>query len=210
MPNSPNYSFPYPALSDSPNGPVQIGNLANAVDTALTTVSTQGRRFICTSGTRPASPAVGQEIYETDTTARRFWDGSYWRTSEARTFFVASSADLGISTTATEQAGTGTSITTVASNATLIVTAFFDFEVTVTGTGYCYMGMFLNGVGMNSARWALGNGNVVDRKSLSSVWWATIATPGSQTLSLRGRKDAAGGTAFLRAPGTGYMVTLLD
>lgn len=33
-----NYSFPYPELSDAPNGPVQIGALATAVDTALDTV----------------------------------------------------------------------------------------------------------------------------------------------------------------------------
>jgi hypothetical protein len=37
MPNSPIYAFPYPALSDPPNGPLQIGNLANAVDAALNT-----------------------------------------------------------------------------------------------------------------------------------------------------------------------------
>lgn len=34
---------------------------------------------ICTSGTRPAAPWSGLVIYETDTQARLFWDGSAWR-----------------------------------------------------------------------------------------------------------------------------------
>jgi hypothetical protein len=34
MPVTPNKGYPYPALTDSPNGPVQIAALANAVDTA--------------------------------------------------------------------------------------------------------------------------------------------------------------------------------
>lgn len=37
MPTSPNYGFPYPSVSDAPDGPTQIGALANAVDAALAT-----------------------------------------------------------------------------------------------------------------------------------------------------------------------------
>lgn len=33
---------------------------------------------VCTSTTRPASPYVGQAIYETDTLRFRFWNGSAW------------------------------------------------------------------------------------------------------------------------------------
>lgn len=35
MPNTPNYTLPYPALSDSPNGPSQVGSLATTIDTLL-------------------------------------------------------------------------------------------------------------------------------------------------------------------------------
>lgn len=35
MVNTPNYTLPYPALSDAPNGPSQIGSLATAIDTLL-------------------------------------------------------------------------------------------------------------------------------------------------------------------------------
>lgn len=37
MPTTPNFGFPYPGLSDAPNGPAQIQALAEAVDTTLAT-----------------------------------------------------------------------------------------------------------------------------------------------------------------------------
>ena len=40
MPNTPVYNLPYPALTDTPNGPTQIGNLANALDTLFGTFAT--------------------------------------------------------------------------------------------------------------------------------------------------------------------------
>lgn len=39
MPVTPNFSIPYPSLSDAPNGPVQMGALATAVDGALVTLT---------------------------------------------------------------------------------------------------------------------------------------------------------------------------
>lgn len=36
MPTTPTYGFPYPALSDTPNGPTQIGNLATQMESILT------------------------------------------------------------------------------------------------------------------------------------------------------------------------------
>lgn len=38
MPGTVNYGFPYPALTDPPNGPLQVAALAAAVDTALDAV----------------------------------------------------------------------------------------------------------------------------------------------------------------------------
>lgn len=37
MPTTPTYGLPYPALSDSPNGPSQIGSLATTLDTLFGT-----------------------------------------------------------------------------------------------------------------------------------------------------------------------------
>lgn len=39
MPSTPVYALPYPALSDPPNGPAQVGSLATATEAGLTTVN---------------------------------------------------------------------------------------------------------------------------------------------------------------------------
>jgi len=36
------------------------------------------RNGVCTSSTRPASPYVGQMIFETDTSLLKIWLGSSW------------------------------------------------------------------------------------------------------------------------------------
>lgn len=56
MPNTPIYSFPYPALTDAPNGAAQIQALAQAVETTLNTqVST-----LSANATTLANPARAQ------------------------------------------------------------------------------------------------------------------------------------------------------
>lgn len=40
MPTTPTYGLPYPALSDTPNGPSQIGSLATTLDTLFGTFAT--------------------------------------------------------------------------------------------------------------------------------------------------------------------------
>jgi len=37
VPTTPHYAFPYPALSDAPNGPQQLGDLAFAIDSEIAT-----------------------------------------------------------------------------------------------------------------------------------------------------------------------------
>ena len=61
MPSTSGFSLPYPSLADAPNGPGAIQGLAEAVDPLLQ------RAHVCTSATRPGSPASGRLIYETDT-----------------------------------------------------------------------------------------------------------------------------------------------
>ena len=58
------------------NTPVNATRLNN-VEQGL--VDAHNDRVICTSSTRPASPFVGQQIYETDTGCSRVYDGSLWR-----------------------------------------------------------------------------------------------------------------------------------
>lgn len=45
---------------------------------ALITGADVGVLKVCTSGTRPGSPGVGQMIYETDTLKTLQWDGAGW------------------------------------------------------------------------------------------------------------------------------------
>lgn len=46
--------------------------------------------IICTSSTRPASPFVGQSIYETDTLTTQLWNGTYWSQVWPQQFVTAS------------------------------------------------------------------------------------------------------------------------
>jgi len=73
MPTTSRNALRYPAPSDPPNGPAQIGNLASDVDGWLS------RAYPCTSSTRPTSVSSGFMIYETDTGMTAIYDGSEWR-----------------------------------------------------------------------------------------------------------------------------------
>lgn len=72
MPNTPRLALRYPALTDSPNGPLAVQNLGLDVESWL------NRAFPCTSTTRPSSPLQGMMIYETDTGEWRGWTGAAW------------------------------------------------------------------------------------------------------------------------------------
>ena len=68
----------YPALSAAPNVPQDVQNLASDVDTVYGGLLRRGPH-VCTSTTRPSSPATGLLIYETDLRCVRLWDGAAWR-----------------------------------------------------------------------------------------------------------------------------------
>jgi hypothetical protein len=76
MPTTPNYSIPYPALSDSPNGPSQLQSLATVTDTAL-----QGLQTSITSLTAKVTPvcsvtrATTQSIANSAFTNPISWSG---------------------------------------------------------------------------------------------------------------------------------------
>lgn len=70
MPSTSRWGLRYPALSDAPNSPAQMQTLAEDVDADL------GMPLVLTSTTRPASPATGLHIYETDTGREFVWNGT--------------------------------------------------------------------------------------------------------------------------------------
>lgn len=71
MPQTTKLGLRYPAVTDAPNVPLDVQELAEDVEAKLGLI-------ICTSATRPASPYQGMQIYETDTTETLFWTGSAW------------------------------------------------------------------------------------------------------------------------------------
>jgi hypothetical protein len=66
------FGLTYPALTDAPNGPVQIQALADGVDGQL------ARAFRCTSSTRPSGVPNDFLIRESDTGNVLIWSGSAW------------------------------------------------------------------------------------------------------------------------------------
>ena len=63
---------------------------------------------VCTSSTRPASPYVGQCIYETDTSLAKVWDGSAWSEYPPAKANLASPTFTGTPLAPTATAGTNT------------------------------------------------------------------------------------------------------
>jgi hypothetical protein len=125
-----------------------------------------------------------------------------------RTFQATPSADLLTSTTVTTMTGgTTATITTRVPNAIAIVCAYFDVDVTTTGTG------FVNGY-VNTS-WAASNDLIaffedrVYRHGVGSVRTYVIATPGAYTVSLRGNKNSAGGAATIKKDNTHLDVIVI-
>lgn len=125
-----------------------------------------------------------------------------------RTFQATPSADLLTSTTVTTMTGgTTATITTRVPNAIAIVCAYFDVDVTTTGTG------FVNGY-VNTS-WAASDDLIaffedrVYRHGVGAVRTYVIATPGAYTVSLRGKKNSAGGAATIKKDNTHLDVIVI-
>lgn len=71
MPNTTYLGLPYPQLSNAPNVPQDMQNLAAGADSKLSGV------ILCTSSTRPTA-REGATIYETDTDRYAKYTGSAW------------------------------------------------------------------------------------------------------------------------------------
>lgn len=68
------FALRYPTVTDAPNVPVDMRELAEDVEGQL------ARAFPCLSTARPASPPLGMLIFETDTSLLLVWDGDSWNT----------------------------------------------------------------------------------------------------------------------------------
>lgn len=72
MGSTPRFTLHYPDLTDSPNGPAQLQQLAEDAEAWLC------RAFPCTSSSRPSGISEGFLIRESDTGNVMVWTGSAW------------------------------------------------------------------------------------------------------------------------------------
>ena len=63
------------------HGDTVTGNYIVTGSVTATSLVGLGATVVCTSGSRPATPATGQVIYETDTALLKVWTGSVWATA---------------------------------------------------------------------------------------------------------------------------------
>jgi len=108
---------------------------------------------VCTSTSRPASPFVGQLIFETDTNLYKSWNGSTW-------------ADVGVTPYATATGGTTSSITssgvdytlhTFTSSGNLVISSAGYVDILLVGAGGGTTGSYGSNIGAGGG----GGGEVV-------------------------------------------------
>jgi hypothetical protein len=81
---------------------------------AINSLSTGFRPGVCTSGTRPTAPYIGQHIYETDTLLEYVWNGSIW--VRLYTAATTTKGDIDTYSTAPARLAVGTNGQTLTAN----------------------------------------------------------------------------------------------
>lgn len=173
---------------------------------------TQGL-FICTAATRPGAPYQGQEIYETDTRLRRFWNGTAWACAVTQEFHARATSDLTITAVEADVPGAFVTFTTLAANATATFLGVFELREITTVTSYIRARYQVDGVTGAPETLEVTQAVAEDRKPLVLQDKVTLATPGSHTIKLRGIRDDATGSAIYvggAGGGTSIRVTLSD
>lgn len=149
---------------------------------------------------------AGLRAFRFDIGVEQYYNGSVWLSTGVSEFKAFASSDLTLTTGDLNIAGASVTVATTAVNAIARVGADFDFELTGTGTGYCYGSLFIGGV--RQSKQILFNENAAARVPGSGHWEVVLATVGSYTLNLGGHKDIAAGTAIMRSAGTMIRVQL--
>lgn len=175
-----------------------IGNTGWAKLTSLN--STQLVYIVCTSGTRPSSPAVGQKIYETDTGKelmyygattgwQRTW-GDPWGVLNVATTTAASASIAGTETVVS----TSPSFDTV-TNRMLKVTMMATYAGTVSGDLFntCIRATNLAGAVISTERMVLPGAN--NQTTQTMVTYYSGFTTGSRAFAMTLQRTAGTGTA---------------
>jgi len=121
--------------------------------------------------------------------------------------FQGSTGDYTITGSYGDITGASITFTTVVANAVVIINADFDLRVTATGTGYCYGSVAVDGVTDTTYQRLSTYQSAETRAGGHLRIKTTLATAGSHTIKLQGKKDSAG-TAIFAAPTTTLGLTV--
>lgn len=117
-----------------------------------------------------------------------------------------STGDYTLTTSYGDIPGASITFTTVVANAVVIINAHFDLRVTANNTGYCYGAVAIDGT-RHSDQSVQVKQSVEDRGGDMLRIKTTVATAGSHTIKLQGKKDNLG-TALFAAPTTKLCLTV--
>lgn len=114
-------------------------------------------------------------------------------------------AALTLSTTSTDITGATVTFTTSKNNCPVVITCCYDMRITATGTGYCYGQVAVDGV--TNAKQALFVAQSAEtRVAQSFTFYTTLASSGSHTIKLKGKKDSVGTAIIENGSNTGVTV----
>lgn len=172
--------------------------------------TSSSNRFVCTSATRPPSPFVGMEIYETDTRMTLVWEGAGWGPHWDRPWGLVGTA-------------TKTSTQTTTSTSTVDIT---DLSVTFTATAgrkYLITGSILIQSDTANDRASLvirnGAGTQLQRRdpgtmSAANVPHTAVAevidTPGAGSVTYKLGFYRQGGSGTISAIGTSTIPAIIS
>lgn len=134
------------------------------------------------------------------------------RLNQPQPLFQLASGDLTIpqnATTPTDIPGATITFTTLRADAAARVRAAFDWNLTATGTGFCYGVLVVDGV-VQTGPAIFTAQSVETRFSGYQQWNLILPTAGSHTIKIGGRKDSSTGTAFFRGAATSLSIDLFD
>jgi len=122
-------------------------------------------------------------------------------------FEAATSADTILTTSTADLTGGTLTFSTTVTNAIAIVDVMWDLRIFITGTGYCYGEVAVDGV--TDSRKSLFVAQTAETR-FSGYFRKkyVLASAGSHTIKLQGHKDSSGGTGLFCGGTTVLSVSL--
>jgi len=117
-----------------------------------------------------------------------------WTSNTIVPFFNNCTGALTLTTSAQDVPGCSRTVTTVGANALVFCIGAFDFNIATTGVTQCFGNFMINGSDNGIVAIKQDEGNANDRSTHTITHVFSVPT-GSNTVKLRAKKSAAGGSA---------------